>query len=559
MMFFVQFAIENHMPGVESYREHYRKTQRAEAPPVHAIDFTYCDRDAGRAEETARKYITAYYLAVLRHYEFLDDYHAKIKGYEAYGNAAQLLREMGKDNAAEDFVSRQAWGTPQQILDKLEKRRRVLSDFSLNICASYAGLPADAKRACDCRREVLPGSALGKRRVRAREPPDVGSSAPQADGPLGRKPATDSKNSARARCAGQSRRRPALAQRDAAGRARRVGQTSVAPRLGISTTAVASSPPVGSFAAEPREELVVAAVLDHDRDRRRAGIRREIGASKSGGARRNRRRRHRLAKHRERRRRRAAVRMPGEEHAPLVDAPASGHQCGDSPEVFESLGAERTAVGVGDDEPRSCGCPRQTDKRLTAGGSRRGAIRRSADGPASRRARRRPHQPAGARFFGDRFPGDPAVRRCRRRLFGAIRAARRAFLDSRGWDPRLAAPPKPRRRRYDRDRNGDLARAERVWGGSTAAGSPHAARSGEPRRRPNASVINPAKPYESGCRGAEMPGMLAGPISAGHLGSFMPLRAAARHNERGRSSRHSYDNVALAAAAHLEMKHPFWR
>src|SRR5262249_218529 len=128
-------------PGYDRAREPSTPTQRAKAPPVHAIDLTYCDRDAGRAEETARKYIVGYYLAVLRHYEFLEDYHAKIKGYEAYGNAAQLLREMGKDNAAEDFVNQQAWGTPQQILDKLEKRRRVLGDFESNICTSYAGLP----------------------------------------------------------------------------------------------------------------------------------------------------------------------------------------------------------------------------------------------------------------------------------------------------------------------------------------------------------------------------------------------------------------------------------
>jgi alkanesulfonate monooxygenase SsuD/methylene tetrahydromethanopterin reductase-like flavin-dependent oxidoreductase (luciferase family) len=141
MMFFVQFEIDKHLPLVETYRERYRKTQRADAPPVHAIDFTYCDRDAGRAEEIARKYITGYYLAVLRHYEFLEDYHSKTKGYEAYGNAAQLLREMGKDNAAEDFVHQQAWGTPQQILDKLEKRRRALGDFESNICTSYAGMP----------------------------------------------------------------------------------------------------------------------------------------------------------------------------------------------------------------------------------------------------------------------------------------------------------------------------------------------------------------------------------------------------------------------------------
>ena len=51
MMFFIQFALEQHLPGVELYREAYRKSQHRPAPPPLAIDFTICDRDGGRAEE----------------------------------------------------------------------------------------------------------------------------------------------------------------------------------------------------------------------------------------------------------------------------------------------------------------------------------------------------------------------------------------------------------------------------------------------------------------------------------------------------------------------------
>jgi alkanesulfonate monooxygenase SsuD/methylene tetrahydromethanopterin reductase-like flavin-dependent oxidoreductase (luciferase family) len=141
MMFFVQFSIEQHLPGIEMYREAFRKHQHRPAPPPLAIDFTYCDRDAGRADELARRHIAGYYLSVIKHYEFNDDYHARLKGYENYANASQILRETGLEKAAEAFAMEQAWGTPQQVLDKLERRRAKVGDFEWNVCASYAGLP----------------------------------------------------------------------------------------------------------------------------------------------------------------------------------------------------------------------------------------------------------------------------------------------------------------------------------------------------------------------------------------------------------------------------------
>jgi alkanesulfonate monooxygenase SsuD/methylene tetrahydromethanopterin reductase-like flavin-dependent oxidoreductase (luciferase family) len=141
MMFFLQFAIENHVPGVNIWRDNFKKAHARSAPPPVAIDICVCDKDAGRAEELARKYVAEYYLSVLKHYEFLEDYHKHTKGYEAYGAAAEILKAAGKEKALQDFVDVQAWGTPQQILDKLEKRRGVLGDFEWNVMASFAGMP----------------------------------------------------------------------------------------------------------------------------------------------------------------------------------------------------------------------------------------------------------------------------------------------------------------------------------------------------------------------------------------------------------------------------------
>ena len=78
---------------------------------------------------------------MIKHYELNEDYHSKLKGYENYANASQILRETGLDKAAEIYATQQAFGTPQQILDKLKKRRSQLGDFEWNVCTSFAGLP----------------------------------------------------------------------------------------------------------------------------------------------------------------------------------------------------------------------------------------------------------------------------------------------------------------------------------------------------------------------------------------------------------------------------------
>jgi alkanesulfonate monooxygenase SsuD/methylene tetrahydromethanopterin reductase-like flavin-dependent oxidoreductase (luciferase family) len=81
MMFFNLFEIATHLPGVEAYRAHFATHHGRPAPPVHVIDVTFCDRDAGHAERIARDYIGKYYLSVLDHYELFTNYHKTTKSY----------------------------------------------------------------------------------------------------------------------------------------------------------------------------------------------------------------------------------------------------------------------------------------------------------------------------------------------------------------------------------------------------------------------------------------------------------------------------------------------
>jgi hypothetical protein len=45
------------------------------------------------------------------------------------------------------YLDVQAWGTPDQVLERLQARREIIGDFDLTACFRYAGLPlADAER-----------------------------------------------------------------------------------------------------------------------------------------------------------------------------------------------------------------------------------------------------------------------------------------------------------------------------------------------------------------------------------------------------------------------------
>ncbi len=143
MMCFVQFSMDKHLPNFELYRDAYRKAHGRAAPPPLLLDFCYCDKDIARAESLVRKHLAANYLSILKHYEFMADYHKEIKGYEAYGDAATFLNSLGLDAAVDDYIAHQAWGTPQQVLDKLHERRAIIGHYEWSSIVSYGGLPFD--------------------------------------------------------------------------------------------------------------------------------------------------------------------------------------------------------------------------------------------------------------------------------------------------------------------------------------------------------------------------------------------------------------------------------
>ena len=57
-----------------------------------------------------------------------------------------MLRDMGLDAFSQAFMDAQAWGTPRQLLEKLEHWRSVLGPFDMIVAFRAAGIAyADAE------------------------------------------------------------------------------------------------------------------------------------------------------------------------------------------------------------------------------------------------------------------------------------------------------------------------------------------------------------------------------------------------------------------------------
>ena len=143
MVVFSQRPWPDQAAAVATYRERFVERHGREPGPPVTCDFVYCDADAGRAEEKARTHIAGYLTSVMQHYELASDHFKDTKGYESYGSAVDLLKAIGLEQMCDMYLGVNAWGTPDQILDRLRERRAIIGDFDLTACFRYSGLPYD--------------------------------------------------------------------------------------------------------------------------------------------------------------------------------------------------------------------------------------------------------------------------------------------------------------------------------------------------------------------------------------------------------------------------------
>jgi alkanesulfonate monooxygenase SsuD/methylene tetrahydromethanopterin reductase-like flavin-dependent oxidoreductase (luciferase family) len=130
------------------YRRVFHEVNGVDAPPPVCAGWTFCDENADRAEEMARRYIGGYWKTVVKHYELIGDHLTKMKGYESYSEMQQKASVPGGVDAMTDFfLGLQIWGTPEQCCEKiLDVQRRTGAEAFTGVF-SYAGMPYDIAEA----------------------------------------------------------------------------------------------------------------------------------------------------------------------------------------------------------------------------------------------------------------------------------------------------------------------------------------------------------------------------------------------------------------------------
>ena len=129
---------------LNDYRMVYRDENGVDAPPPIVGGWTYCDENADRAEEMARKYIGGYWMSVVRHYELVGDHLTKMRGYESYKLMQERVSAPGGVDAMTDFfLSLQVWGTPEQCYDRILDIQKRTGAEAFNGVFSYGGMPYD--------------------------------------------------------------------------------------------------------------------------------------------------------------------------------------------------------------------------------------------------------------------------------------------------------------------------------------------------------------------------------------------------------------------------------
>ena len=130
-----------------AYHKIYAKENTLPPPAPLCGGFYFVDENADRAEEMAHKYIAGYYHTVMKHYEFTAGHLATTKGYEYYSAVNKHIEKRSANGAARDFMKLMPYGTPQQVLEKVEDIHRRIGHAGMMCHFGYAGMPySEAER-----------------------------------------------------------------------------------------------------------------------------------------------------------------------------------------------------------------------------------------------------------------------------------------------------------------------------------------------------------------------------------------------------------------------------
>ena len=141
------------------YQQKWRELRGTEPPPPVCGQLVYCDADAARAGTKGAEYVKNYFATVVEHYEITGKHFQGTRGYEFYGNASEMIAAIGLETMAEMYASVNTYGTPAEVIAKIQQQRDVLGcDVDVLAIMKYGGM-TDAEAGASMRlfaREVMP-------------------------------------------------------------------------------------------------------------------------------------------------------------------------------------------------------------------------------------------------------------------------------------------------------------------------------------------------------------------------------------------------------------------
>lgn len=129
------------MPAINRHRELTLRFHGRDALPMLIADFCVCRPELAEAEDLARRHMGSFVQSNVEHYELMSDHFERVRGYDAYAQKSQIVRQTGLDGMIEGFLEAAVWGTPERILRMLEERRTVVGDFELATSFRFGGIP----------------------------------------------------------------------------------------------------------------------------------------------------------------------------------------------------------------------------------------------------------------------------------------------------------------------------------------------------------------------------------------------------------------------------------
>ena len=141
VMSFILRPVDKLVETFDLYNNLWRETWDDEPAPICINANMYCHPEPDVAKERMYEYIGNFWQQNVEHYEFLGGHFASQKGYERYAEKAEKLRERGVEQAGRDYADAALYGTPQQLIEKLDWMQDVMGQFELVVAPAFGGMP----------------------------------------------------------------------------------------------------------------------------------------------------------------------------------------------------------------------------------------------------------------------------------------------------------------------------------------------------------------------------------------------------------------------------------